>query len=103
MARKAPLRAVTDDETAPPEPVATPKTVSQAASTGNMRELLVAMRDRVAQNVENANTPARDLAALTKRLMEIVRDIEAIDARADQEADEHDDEVEDGDFDAASV
>lgn len=103
MARKAPLRAVTDDETAPVEPPANPKTVGEAASTGNMRELLVAMRDRVAKDVENANTPARDLAALTKRLMEIVRDIEAIDARANQEADEHDAEVEDGDFDAASV
>lgn len=103
MARKAPLRAVTDNETAPVQPASTPKTVSEAASTGNMRDLLVSMRDRVAKDVENANTPARDLAALTKRLMEIVRDIEAIDARANQEADEHDDEVEDGDFDAASV
>lgn len=103
MARKAPLRAVTDDETAPAEAVESPKTVSQAASTGNMRDLLVSMRDRVAKDVENPNTPARDLAALTKRLMEIVLSIEAIDARANQEADEHDDEVEDGDFDAASV
>jgi hypothetical protein len=102
-ARKTPLRAVSSDETAPTEPDATPKTVSQAASTGNMRDLLVSMRDRVAKDVENPNTPARDLAALTKRLMEIVRDIEAIDARANQEADEDADEVEDGDFDAASV
>lgn len=101
-ARKTPLRAVSSDETAPAEPPSAPKTVSQAASTGNMRDLLVSMRDRVAKDVENANTPARDLAALTKRLMEIVRDIEAIDARANQEADD-DDEVEDGDFDAASV
>jgi hypothetical protein len=36
--------------------------------------------------VENPNTPARDLAALTKRLMEVVRDIEAVDAREEQEA-----------------
>jgi hypothetical protein len=46
----------------------------------------VATRDRIAVAVENQNTPARDLAALTKRLMEIARDIEAIDARAEQEA-----------------
>lgn len=99
-ARKPALRAVADDEKAPD---AKPQTVTQAASTGTTRDLLVTMRDRVAKDVENANTPARDLAALTKRLMEIVRDIEAIDARTDQEADKDADEVEDGDFDAASV
>lgn len=99
-ARKPSLRAVSSDETAP---AATPRTVTEAASTGNVRDLLVTMRDRVAKDVENANTPARDLAALTKRLMEIVRDIEAIDARVNQEADEDANEVEDGDFDAASV
>ena len=80
-----------------------PKTVTKAASTGTTRELLVAMRDRVAKTVENENTPARDLAALSKRLMEIVRDIEAIDARSEQEASDHAAEVEDGDFDASAV
>ena len=74
MAAK-PLRAVAPDEKA------APKTVSQAAECGTTRELLVAMRDRIARAVENPNTAARDLAALTKRLVEVVRDIEAIDAR----------------------
>lgn len=101
--RKTALRAVAPDEAPAPEAPETPKTVGQAASTGNMRDLLVAMRDRVAKDVENANTPARDLAALTKRLMEIVRDIEAIDARNAQEDDENAAEVEDGDFDASAV
>ncbi len=99
-ARKQTLRAVAPNEVAPEYK---PKTVTQAASAGTTRELLVSMRDRVATNVENANTPARDLAALTKRLMEIVRDIEAIDARNEQEAGEDAAETEDGDFDAASV
>ena len=99
-ARKPALRAVTPDE----QPVsATPKTVTSAASAGTTRELLVAMRDRVAKTVENENTPARDLAALSKRLMEIVRDIEAIDAREEQEANKDAAEVEDGDFDASAV
>lgn len=62
-------------------------TVTQAASAGTTRELLVALRDRVAKDVENPNTPARDLAALTRRLMEITRDIEAIDAAAAVEGD----------------
>ena len=69
---------------------ARPLTVSEAAEGGNQRELLVAMRTRIAKSVEDPNTPARDLAALTKRLMEVVRDIEALDARKDQEAAERD-------------
>ena len=84
MSRK-PLRAVTDEDVAPPAP---PKSVTQAADTGTTRELLVAMRARIAKAVEDPNTPARDLAALTKRLVEVVRDIEAIDARAHEEAKE---------------
>jgi hypothetical protein len=81
---RAPLRAVTPDEAAPPQ--AGPKTVTEAAASGTTRELLVAMRSRIAKAVENEDTPARDLAALTKRLFEVVRDIEMIDARDEQEA-----------------
>ena len=84
MATRKPLRAVGPGETA----ARPPRTVTEAASDGTTRELLIAMRDRVAKDVQNENTPARDLAALTKRLMEIVRDIEAIDARAHEEAKE---------------
>ena len=77
------LRAVEKDEKPPRRP--RQKTVTQAAKTGSARELLVATRDRIAVAVENPNTPARDLAALTKRLMETVREIEAIDARESEE------------------
>jgi hypothetical protein len=51
--------------------------------------------------VEDPNTPARDLAALSKRLMETVREIEAIDART-EESESHA-QVEDGKFDSAAV
>lgn len=74
-ARKAPLRAVRN----------APLSVSEAAAGGSTRELLVAMRSRIARAVEDEGTPARDLAALTKRLVEVVRDIEAIDARSAEE------------------
>ena len=57
-----------------------PKTVSEAAKKGTPRDLLVAMRDRIAEAVTLECQP-RDMAALTKRLQDIVRDIEAIDAR----------------------
>ena len=77
------LRPVAPGETAPPS---RPKTVSEAASGGTTRELLVAMRDRIAVAVEDKNTPARELASLTKRLIEVVRDIEGVDAREQQEA-----------------
>ena len=77
------LRPVAPGETAPPSK---PKTVSEAASGGTTRELLVAMRDRIALAVEDKNTPARELASLTKRLIEVVRDIEGLDAREQQEA-----------------
>ena len=75
------LRAVGKDE-APPESKK-PKTVAQAAKSGTPRELLVAMRDRIAETVSQSNCAARDLAALTKRLQDIARDIESIDARDD--------------------
>ena len=94
----APLRTVKPGEKAPAKRA---KSVSQAAK-GTQRELLVAMRDRIATAVEDSSTPARDLAALTRRLLEIARSIEAIDARAAEDA-ESGLEVADGDFDASAV
>lgn len=99
-ARKAPLRAVKPDEKVV---AAKPKTVTQAAAGGDTRELLVAMRSRIAVAVEDPITPARDLAALTKRLSDIAIAIAAMDAADEQEASGDAAEVEDGDFDAASV
>ena len=98
MAARRTLRTVGPDE-AP----AKPKTVTEAASSGSTRELLVAMRARLATAVENPTTPARDLAALTKRLVDVVRDIEALDARHEQEAADDGNDVEDGTFDASAV
>lgn len=92
------LRTVAPGEVAPPSK---PKTVSEAADHGTTRELMVAMRTRIAKAVEDPNTPARELAALTKRLVEVVRDIEAIDARELEETDRGD--VQDGTFDASAI
>ena len=92
------LRPVAPDERSTQRP----KTVSEAADKGTTRELLVAMRTRIARAVEDPNTPARDLAALTKRLVEVVRDIEAIDAR-DEEASSTSAEVTDAAFDASAI
>jgi len=55
--------------------------LTEAARSGSQRDLLVAMRDHLAQAISAGCAP-RDLAALTKRLQDIVKDIEAIDVRA---------------------
>lgn len=59
--------------------------VADAAMRGTHRQLLVALRNRVATQVADTDCPARDLAALTRRLQEIAKEIEAIDAREQQE------------------
>lgn len=94
MAR--PLRAVEPGEKQPSR-----LTITQAAECGNGRELLVAMRTRVARTVEDPNCPPRDLAALTRRLQEINREIEALDAKADLEATE--DVAADEDWDSEAL
>jgi hypothetical protein len=71
----AKLRAVR-----PGEPTRRPLTISQAAKDGSRRDLLVALRDRIARALENPNTLPRDLASLSLRLLDIVKEIEAIDA-----------------------
>lgn len=90
---KAPLRAVPDP--APPRAPrksparkaaarrspAKPKSVAEAAKSEDLRALLVAMRDRVASVVADATTSPRDLAALTRRLQDIVQSLADHDAQ----------------------
>lgn len=80
MTRK-PLRAVSPDE----KPPAKKLTVAQAAESGTHRDLLVAMRDRIAKTVADPECPPRDLASLTRRLQDIAREIAALDARAEDD------------------
>ena len=85
MPRRSPLRAVHATEAAPPRKTSVQKSVSQAAASGDHRTLLVAMRERIAKAVSDPDCPPRDLAALTRRLQEIAKEIDAIDLRAKQE------------------
>jgi hypothetical protein len=78
MARKSSLRAVGPGE----KPAGRGQTVSDAAESGDRLSLLVALRARIAKSVQDPSTPARDLAALSRRLLEIAKDIEAIEAEA---------------------
>lgn len=72
------LQVVTD-ETARPKRVLT---VLEAAESGDYLAELVALRRRIATAVSDPNTPARDLAALSRRQLEIAREIETIKASA---------------------
>lgn len=75
MAARKTLRAVEPDEK--PEPKR-PSTILEAAEAGSRIEELRAMRRRIAKALDDPNTAARDLAALSRRQIEIGRDIEAI-------------------------
>ena len=83
MAARKTLRPVADGETAEPKKL----TVSEAAKTGSHKALLISTRDRIARTVDNPDCPPRDLAALTRRLTDISKELEAIAAR-DAEEDE---------------
>jgi hypothetical protein len=83
--RNANIHVVKDDEPVPPtEQPPSKQSVTEAAKSGDMRSLLVAMRDKVAETIE-AGCPARELASLTRRLELLAREIASIDAQRDAE------------------
>jgi hypothetical protein len=74
------------------------RSVLRAAESGSYRDLLVALRDRLATAVNDDRTQPRDLSPLTLRLKELQAEIAEIDSRDDEP-----DEPDDGDFDPESV
>jgi hypothetical protein len=88
MARPPGLRVV-DPAAAPDEPTKTRKKtthpVAAACDTGTRRDVLVALRTRLARSIDDPATPARDLASLSRRLLEVTKDLESLDAAAEQE------------------
>ena len=56
-----------------------------AAKKGKKRDMLVALRDEIAEQIE-ATSSGRDMAALSKRLIEVVEQIEDMDAATAQTA-----------------
>lgn len=87
------LRAVNDDEPAKkastkkapakraPRKV-TPVSVTAAARSGDRRQLLVALGNRIAHAIDDPNTAGPALAALIKQQRDIAADIQAIDTAA---------------------
>lgn len=94
-----PLRAVAPGEK---KPQPKKQSVAEAAASGDHRDLLVAMRERIARAVSDSDCPPRDLAALTRRLQDISKEIEVLDLRAREEGADVAD-AEDADWDASAI
>lgn len=77
-----PLRTVGDDERAPePETPTEPLTLRQAVEAGSRLDELKAMRLILVTHMEHENTLARDLAALTRQVREISKEIEGLEVQ----------------------
>lgn len=91
----------------PAEPERRKHTVATAAAEGTKLDLLIATRDRVAKAIDSDKCPPRDLAALTKRLGDIVEEIQTLEVTAkkdrDADSDPDDDEEDDDSFDPSSI
>lgn len=77
------LRAVEPGETAAPKKQ---MSILEAAEAGDTLEELKSMRRRIAVSLDNPNTPARDLAALSRRQLELGKEIDMLEARAKEES-----------------
>ena len=49
----------------------------EAAKSGDKRKTLIALRDKLAETIENCES-GRDMAANSKRLMEVMAELEAM-------------------------
>ena len=76
MAARKHLKAV--EAAGGPEVPRVDLSVSAAAESGDRLEELRAMRRVISRHIDSPDTLARDLAALTRRQMEISREIEAL-------------------------
>lgn len=77
------LRALKPGETAPRSK---PMTIIEAVTAGDRLAELVATHRRIATAVQDEGTPARDLASLTRRQLEISKEIEALRRQKQEEA-----------------
>ena len=96
--RKSPLRAVGPDEV----PAKKFASVLEAADAGSRVDELVQMRRVIARAIDNENTSPRDLAALSRRQIEISKEIEALQRQQSEEATDAAN-VEDEEFDAEAI
>ena len=61
-----------------------------AAKSGDKRATLIALRDKLAETIQNCDS-GRDMASNSKRLMEVIAEIEALpDPDAEKKISKHD-------------
>lgn len=77
--------------------------VSEAARDGSDLDLMVAMRDRIAEAISEPDCPKRDLASLTLRLSNIVKEINALKSAEGEDALGEAANLPDDDFDPNSL
>lgn len=87
--KSASLRAVQDDEK-PPPPAKDIETVLDAAEHGSRLDELVQMRRVIARAMDSSETTATALAALSRRLDDISREIASLKQQEIEEAEESD-------------
>lgn len=80
---KAPLRVVKPDETPAPPKVLS---LAEAVEAGDYLEILRAQRREIAASIPEEKGPAK--AALHRQLTLIAKEIESLEARAEEEADD---------------
>lgn len=93
------LRAVRPGETKAP---ARRQTVAEAAASGDQLATLIATKDRVATAITSPDCSPRDLAALTKRLDDIMEKIKVLSAQSETAEAEQADAASDH-FDASAI
>ncbi len=96
------LRAV-DSEDFPHAPASRePMTISEASEAGDRLGILLCLQDTIAREIE-AGIPPRDLAALSRRLMEIAKEVEDLRAVEADSEDAHHGQHGDEAFDATAI
>lgn len=94
------LRAVEPDET--PELPKSITSVLDATENGSRLDELKQIRRVIARAIDNENTSPRDLAALSRRQIEISKEIDALQRQMSEEKNDAS-HVEDRPFDAAAI
>jgi len=61
----------------------------EAARSGDKRATLIALRDKLAETIQNCDS-GRDMASNSKRLMEVMAEIEALPDETDKRISKHD-------------
>ena len=64
-------------------------TLVEAVKSGDKRATLIALRDKIAETIDNCDS-GRDMAANSKRLMEVISELEALPDPDSKKVSKHD-------------